>query len=338
MTEIGATVLDHRGLRLGSSPNKAGRGDAVSATSADAPLAGADLRTARERLGIDLPYAAETLRIRLPYLEALEEGRLSALPASAYALGFLRTYATALGLDAEEMVRRFRNEAAEVGQKTELAFPTPVPERGLPAGAFMLLAVVLLAGVYAGWYRLSGEGRLPAETIAPIPERLAPLAEQAIPPLPVIRTAERPVPVTPDQVAMMEPPLPAPPISPSSAAAAPVNPMPAGPPTVTEPQPDQSRVLIRATADSWIQVREKGGAILLNRVLKPGEVWAVPNRPGLVFTTGNAGGTELMLDGVALPSFGAMGAVRRDLSLDPDMLKDGKLTVAPVIVPSRAQQ
>lgn len=291
-----------------------------------------------------MPHAADVLRIRLPYLQALEDGRLSALPATAYALGFLRTYATALGLDPEEMVRRFRNETTEVGQKTELAFPVPVPERGLPAGAIMLLAVVLLAGVYTGWYRLSGEGRLPAETVASIPERLAPLAEQAIPPLPVVRAAERPVPMAPDQVAMMEPPLPAPPISPSSAAAAPVNPLPAGPPTVTEPQPDQSRVLIRAAADSWIQVREKGGAILLNRILKSGEVWAVPNRPGLVFTTGNAGGTELMLDGVALPSIGALGAVRRDLSLDPDILKDGKLIAGPglvpvpVMVPSRAQQ
>jgi len=338
VTEIGATVLDHRGFKLGNSASKAERGESASATPGDAPLAGDELRIARERLGIDLSHAAEVLRIRVAHLQALEEGRLSALPSPAYALGFLRTYATALGLDPEEMVRRFRAEAIDVGQKTELAFPTPVPERGLPTGAIALLSVVLLAGVYAGWYRLSGEGRLPAETVPPIPERLAPLAEQAIPPLPVIRTAERPAPPPPDQLALVEPPLPAPPTSPSSAAAAPVNPLPAPPPTVTEPQPDQSRVLIRATSDAWLQVREKGGAILLNRVLKPGEVWAVPNRPGLVFTTGNAGGTELMLDGTALPSLGAMGAVRRDLPLDPDMLKDGRLNATPVMVPSRAQQ
>ena len=283
---------------------------------AEAPNAGADLRAARERLGVELPDAAAQLRISVTYLHALEEGRLSALPASAYALGFLRSYASALGLDPEEMVRRFRAEAVEVGQKTELAFPAPVPERGLPAGAIMLLGIVLLGGVYAGWYRLSGEGRLPAETVAPIPERLAPLAEQAIPPM----------------------------ISPSSAAAAPVNPLagnraaanPPGQPTATTPAPadpqgEQTRVIIRASADAWIQVRERGGAILVNRVLKPGESWPVPNRPGLTCTTGNAGGTEVVLDGVVVPGLGGAGAVRRDLPLDPDMLKDGKLAPQPVV-------
>ena len=74
------------------------------------------------------------------------------------------------------MVRRFKAEAAEVARKTELSFPIPMPERGLPAGAVMLVGMVLCVVAYAGWYRLSGEGRLPAETVTPIPERLAPLA------------------------------------------------------------------------------------------------------------------------------------------------------------------
>src|SRR5215469_11167531 len=151
-------------------------------TVALAPRAGSDLRAARERVGWSLPDVAAALRIKLGYLEALEEGRITALPGNAYALGFLRTYATALGLDPNEITRRFKAEAAAVTEKTELAFPMPVPERGVPAGAVVLLGVVLAVGVYVGWYRLSGEGRLPAETSAPIPAQLAPLAQQAIPP------------------------------------------------------------------------------------------------------------------------------------------------------------
>ena len=69
-----------------------------------AARAGADLREARERLGLSLQDIAFNLRIRLPHLEALEEGRISLLPGNAYALAFVRTYANALGLDAEEMV------------------------------------------------------------------------------------------------------------------------------------------------------------------------------------------------------------------------------------------
>jgi cytoskeleton protein RodZ len=60
---------------------------------------------------------------------------------------------------------------------------------------------------------------------------------------------------------------------------------------------------------------------LLNRTLKAGETWPVPVRPDLLLTTGNAGGTELAVDGVATASLGASGAVRRDLPLDPDQLR-----------------
>jgi len=300
----------------------------------EAPNAGADLRSARERLGLELPEAAEVLRIRVAHLRALEEGRLSALPSPTYALGFLRSYATGLGLDPEEMIRRFRAEAVAVGEKTELDFPAPVPERGLPTGAVMLLGALLFGGVYAGWYHLSGDGRLPAETVAPIPERLVPLAEQAVPrmaepgpaPAPLVAAATP----EPPPVSNGEPVTPVPVISPSSAAAAPVNPLPVRPEPKVEPSPDLPRVMLRATADAWIQVRERGGAVLLNKILKAGETWPVPPRSGLIFTTGNAGGTEVVLDGTPLPALGSAGAVRRDLPLDPDLLKEGRLTPQPI--------
>ncbi len=147
----------------------------------DAPRAGSDLRDARERLGWPLPDVANMLRIRLAYLEALEAGRLDQLPGNAYALGYLRSYATSLGLEPEEVARRFRAEAGEIPRQADLVFPVPVPERGLPAGALILLGLILVGGAYAGWYRLSGEGKLPAETVAAVPARLASLVEQAVP-------------------------------------------------------------------------------------------------------------------------------------------------------------
>jgi cytoskeleton protein RodZ len=288
-----------------------------------APRAGADLRAARERLGWSLHDIAVSLRIRTQYLEALEAGRIDALPGNAYAIGFLRTYANALGLDANEIARRFKVEAAEVNQKTELAFPAPVPERGVPAGAVVLLGIVLAVGAYVGWYRLSGEGRLPAETNTQIPVRLAPLAQQAPPPATPppapVAVAAVPPPATPAPVGAS----PAPAVSPSSAAAAPVAPP-------VSPLPDDSssaqpRILLRATADAWVQVRDRTGSVLLNRILHPGETWAVPAKPNLLLTTGNAGGTDIVVDGASSPPLGGSGMVRRDLPLDPDLIKDGKL-------------
>ncbi len=283
-----------------------------------APRAGADLRAARERIGWSLPDIAAALRIRLHYLEALEAGHVNELPGNAYALGFLRTYAVALGLDPNEVARRFKAEATPVTARTRLAFPVPAPERGVPAGAVVLLGVLLAVGAYAGWYRLSGEGRLPAETSTQVPSRLAPLAEQAVP----LQTA-RPIPATPAEppaVQQAEAP-PAPAISPSSAAAAPV------PPLAGEGS-SQPRIVLRATADAWVQVRDRAGPVLLNRTLHPGETWEVPAKPNLLLTTGNAGGTDLVVDGVTSPSLGGSGAVRRDVPLDPDLIRDGRLPAA----------
>lgn len=157
----------------------------TSVEGSQAPGAGADLQAARERLGWAIADVAAMLRIRTSYLEALEAGRLDRLPGNAYAMGFLRGYATALGLDAEAVARRFRAEAGEIQRRSELVFPTPMPERGLPAGALILLGLILAGGAYTGWYHLSGEGKLPAEGVAPVPARLAQLADRSGAPGPV---------------------------------------------------------------------------------------------------------------------------------------------------------
>ncbi len=227
----------------------------------------------------------------------------------------------------------------------------PVPARGVPAGAVALLGVVLAVGVYAGWYRLSGEGRLPAETSAPIPAQLAPLAEQALPAsvpptvalaskqptAPAAGSAQQQTMAVADQaqpgINAVAPPVPA--ISPTQAAAAPA-PMPIAA-AMAAPPADQARIVLRANADAWIQVRDRSGTILLNRILHAGDTWEVPPKPNLLLVTGNAGGTDLLVDGAVAPSLGGNGAVRRDVPLDPDLLKDGKFAaVNPAAIPAKS--
>jgi cytoskeleton protein RodZ len=82
----------------------------------------------------------------------------------------------------------------------------------------------------------------------------------------------------------------------------------------------QARVVLHATADSWVQVRDKGSNLLFTRVLKPGEHYNVPNQPGLTLIAGNAGGLDITVDGMAAPHIGDTGRVARNVSLDPDHL------------------
>ena len=84
-----------------------------------------------------------------------------------------------------------------------------------------------------------------------------------------------------------------------------------------------SRVTLRARLDSWVQVSGKDDELLLTRILRAGDTYAVPNRPDLMLLTGNAGALEISVDGHVLPPIGPIGAVRRNVSLNPEDLLGG---------------
>ncbi len=137
---------------------------------------GALLRASRMRIGEDLQNVALTLRIRYPYLEAIEDGRFEDLPGQAYAVGFVRAYADHLGLDSEEVVRRFKDEAASGREPhADLRFPTPITEASVPGGAIVFIGLLIAIMAYGAWYISTSDENYLADLIEPIPERLAAL-------------------------------------------------------------------------------------------------------------------------------------------------------------------
>ncbi|MEQ8394733.1 RodZ domain-containing protein [Thalassobaculum sp.] len=476
--------------------------------SAADPTIGDELTRAREAAGLHLDDVAAQLRIRREFLAALEEGRPDALPGVTYAIGYVRTYAAFLGLDVEQAVTRFKQEAAGLAQRTQLVFPSPAPEGRVP-GVGLVFASVLLAGLaYGGWYWMSEHGLSVHDMVPEVPERLATLIEgqTGAPPAPVSGTdvssapasapatgsagtttdvsegtaegtpppttdlasgttaesayrAANPtsVPVTarssagddtaqapanapaaspaedaaPEAVAaapaqqsiepqaatdLGAPGLGAPDLgvsglatadttSSETAANAPVaDPAPGATDIVAAPRPEApvetqpvenqsvgvqsgpdqpvqaqdatsapplaaaapeptqalaateplsspvpsaprlsgligaseaavpesgrssaiaERVVVRATGESWVQVRTDDGTTLFTRVLRSGDVYRVPDRNGLTLATGNAGALEILVDGEPAPSLGTFGEVVRNIALDPARLADG---------------
>lgn len=84
-----------------------------------------------------------------------------------------------------------------------------------------------------------------------------------------------------------------------------------------------ARIVLKATQDAWVQVRDREGTLLLTRVLRVGDSYRVPNQEDLTLLTGNAGGLEIMIDGTPLAPLGPVGAVRRNVPLDPEQLLSG---------------
>lgn len=138
---------------------------------------GADLREAREGLGLDLRQIASVLNIRYVHLEAIEQGRFDDLPGATYALGFVRAYATQLGLDSATVIERFKDEAEGIYRTTRLSFPEPVAEARIPGGAILLVSAFLAIVAYGSWYVYSANDLSIADLVPKVPERLMSLID-----------------------------------------------------------------------------------------------------------------------------------------------------------------
>ncbi|WP_242345146.1 helix-turn-helix domain-containing protein [Anaeromyxobacter terrae] len=98
----------------------------------------------RELRGLSRDEVTRATKLAPGVVEALESGEEARMPPRAYVVGYLRSYAVAVGLDATEVVLRFEEAAAAVGE----ARP-PGAARGVPAGAWVAAAVALAAAIAA---------------------------------------------------------------------------------------------------------------------------------------------------------------------------------------------
>lgn len=331
---------------------------------------GAILRERRRRQGRDLAELAYDLHIRRRYLEAIEDSQYQALPAPVYAIGFVRSYAELLGLDGDEIVRRFKIEIAGLGVETPLHFPLPISQGSTPKGGVVLLGAIIAVAGYISWYAGADRRVDVSELIVPVPERLAPLSEtsghEAPAPTAIARqdarSGDAPAGVPPvsgetngfDAAARKQPPrvadrqdlasaLPMAPtaalndaqVADEAARSSISSPLAISqttgsaqaaelPDEVTAAGRSDARIELHARADSWVEVREpRTDALVAARLLKAGEIYRIPDKPGLKLVTGNAGGLVVVVDGKVAPSLGKDGAVRRGIPLDADALRKG---------------
>ena len=81
-----------------------------------------------------------------------------------------------------------------------------------------------------------------------------------------------------------------------------------------------ARIVLRATEESWVEVKAKDDSPVLSQVLNPGDTYMAPNTPDLKLTTGNAGGLEIRVDGKEIRSLGGTGTILREILLAADSL------------------
>jgi len=253
---------------------------------------GAMLRKAREKRGASLPQVSRDLCLKEEVLRALESRQYSALPKVPYCFGFVRTYARYLGLEPEEMVRRFKNEIGDVPQPRKLTPPQPLRSGRIAGRSAITISLLLVAAAYAGWYLYMGR---PAEVTVPVTSADA---NHPMAPVPLTAADVR-KPAEADQKEHAEA------AEPKSGATT----------STAPPAPGKGKVIIRATGNCWVYIHDQKGKVVFHKVMSKGEEYTLSEpRPDLVVDLGNPAAVQIIVDGKPIT-----GQARR-VSLDPAQL------------------
>jgi TonB family protein len=120
---------------------------AAELSADDFATAGDHLRGVREAAGLSIEEVSERTHIKTPFIGAIETMNLEALPSRPFAIGFVKVYAEALGLDARALVARFKEDAGfsapvEIpSEKFEATQTVGEPERA-ELSLFAFLAII----------------------------------------------------------------------------------------------------------------------------------------------------------------------------------------------------
>ena len=107
----------------------------------DTTTLGAYLRAERERRDLSLRAISESTKVSLPLLEGLESDDISRWPGGIFRRAFVRSYAEAVGLNPDDVYRRFERQYK----------PAVEPASGDPSQTpAEIVALAQVTGVYRG--------------------------------------------------------------------------------------------------------------------------------------------------------------------------------------------
>lgn len=270
---------------------------------------GTYLRAVREYQGRAMVDIAAATRIRKPYLQALEDGAYSTLPSRPFAIGYVRAYAAALGLNEEAAVERFKAEAPS--ESDALRAPVGInydrPERRplfLGVAAAVVIAVVGWNIAQRALTTNAPEGPdLPvmAPVVADAPTPTGPIALGGPIPPPAEQTTPTPY-VTPGlgQDPALDPAAPAtappaPVIAPVADRLSPATFVAKG--AVHGPAGAVAAAVLQARKPASLVVRGEGGAVHFARQLVAGESYRAPIGQRLVIDVSDPASFAVYING-----------------------------------------
>ena len=282
---------------------------------------------ARLNKGLTQEQAGTLLKVRVKIIKDFEDGEHIDLPGLAYKVGFVRSYARLLDLDGDLLVKEFKESLELTSFKEEYNFLTPELNKNnfLPIGVVVSVFIAILS--YTGWYYSDRSNKIEQVSEQKTEEIFSKTAEiennsyviieeNFSNNLPSSKTNdEKKVQELNSKIALKDDKVESM-VSKNTELSA----------TANERDPSTEMVL-KATGNSWVEIEDMEGNILMTRLMRPGETYVVPNLNGLTFNTGNAGALSLSRGDVIIPKLGEIGEIltARPLNIKTFSLKPSSL-------------
>jgi len=226
---------------------------------------GMRLKNKREALELSIDDVVKMTRIRPDYLRNIEALNVQNLPSIGYVLGFVRTYAKLLGMDADNAVADYKLDVEvpeNLGMRNQPHF---VPQRKirLPRGFVPALMTVGFAVMFGVWYGVQTETQAASQGVA---EYYAQDTDE-----------------------------------------------------ITTSLTDSSLVTLRATAPSWLQVKDADGVVLVSRVFVTGETWQGPKENSYHVSVRDAGAIDVFYGEESRGALGQRGEAKENVNITQNL-------------------
>lgn len=286
----------------------ANEGAAAAGEGASRPVL---LRAAREAAGLHIAALAAALKVPVKKLEALEAGRYNELPDLTFARALASSACRQLKVDPAPILEQIpQGGIPELGGSRHAINapfqpahdPAPINPLSWLSRPALLAAIVLLLGALVIVFlpRVEEPAQVEAgNVITPLEQPAEPVA--AVEPVP----AQEPAPAASPSVPAAEGAAPA--VSP-----VPVSASPAVAPAVAEVRPQApaaatpaaptsgSLLTIAATGESWVEVVNGSGSIVIQRMLQAGDAVDFSSAPPYTVVLGRAEVAQVTVRGKPL--------------------------------------
>ena len=262
------------------------------------------LKNNREAQNITLEEVAQATRIRRTILEAIENNHFDLIPPKVFTQGFIKSYASYLGLDENDVIKRYHEvmESLEAKKEADEPVERQPPQPFLTPGRLLVLAIVCIVALSL-W--LLGKNPQPGDdtVLKSTPQTPSPSSVNspplAAPEVPVEEKGDHAVFDREEPAVLEEEPTPEGEQEKEGTVAA---------TGTAEDTAEPMALRVVATEQAWMRVQLDQGEPY-EALLKSGESLTLKAREKFIIRIGNAGGVELFFNGEPLGNPGKPGEV-----------------------------